>query len=482
MDIRTKLVFTLVTVALGSMLAIGTFSYRSARDLILDLRLAQLESLVETREAAIRELFDGWRDRARLIASRTQLRIRLASHNRGANPQDQEVILRILDDALESVTAVRQLAVYGWDDSLVAEVGRTGDAEPPTALPPQVGPESTSMYRSASVTADGDVLLTFLAAMRLDDATIGTLRMVIVAEELNQLTSNHRGLGETGETLIALDDDGGRPRILHPVRHPQAVETGGIGTVGDALLARALSGDRNVHTGAYPDYRGESVWAATRYLEEPGWGLVVKVDEDEHLAPIQALRRRTTELGISLSAFAILLGTILGLQFARPIHDLAQAAEEISEGNLGTRVTVTGQDEIAALARTFNHMAEGMERRVADLREFHTFFDRSMDLLCIAGTDGYFKRVNSAFERVLGWSRAELLNRPFVDFVHPDDVETTLAEVAHLAQGKPTVSFENRYRRADGSYTRLRWNTYPEPETGRLFAIAREVTDTEAQG
>lgn len=483
MDIRTKLVFTLVAVALGSMLAIGAFSYRSARNLILELRLAQLDGLVQTREAAIEELFDGWRDRARLIASRTQLRASLDVHNRNRDPQARARIERILSDALESVTAVRQLVVYGWDDVLVAEVGSGDGLETPNPLPPLVGPESTSMYRSSTVGDDGEVLVIFQATMRLNDASIGTLRMVLAAEELAQLAANHRGLGETGETLIVMDDGGNRPRVLHPPRHAVSnSQIGELGTSGDALLAQALSGDEDIHTGAYPDYRGEPVWAATRYLEEPGWGLVVKVDEDEHLAPIHELRRQTTELGITLAAFAILLGTILGLQFARPIHELAGAAERISEGRLETRVAVRGQDEVAALSRTFNQMAEGLERRVSDLREFQSFFDRSLDLLCIAGTDGYFKRINPAFTRVLGWEREQLLNAPFIDFVHPEDVEKTKAEVARLSDGLPTVSFENRYRCADGSYRRLLWNAFPDPESGRLYAIARAVPEGSREG
>jgi len=108
---------------------------------------------------------------------------------------------------------------------------------------------------------------------------------------------------------------------------------------------------------------------------------------------------------------------------------------------------------------------------------FEDFFDNSLDLLCIAGTDGYFKRINPAFEHVLGWPQDELLKHPFLDFIHPDDVEPTLHEIDRLASGQPTISFENRYRCADGSYRHLRWMAHPDPKTGLLYAIARDETE-----
>jgi len=109
---------------------------------------------------------------------------------------------------------------------------------------------------------------------------------------------------------------------------------------------------------------------------------------------------------------------------------------------------------------------------------FRTFFDLSLDLLCIANTDGYFEALNPAWTRKLGWALEDLKSRPFVDYVHPDDVEATLAEVVKLSQeGYETVSFENRYRTADGQWRWLSWTCGPDQVTGKLYAIARDVTD-----
>ncbi len=103
------------------------------------------------------------------------------------------------------------------------------------------------------------------------------------------------------------------------------------------------------------------------------------------------------------------------------------------------------------------------------------FFTYALDMLCIAGVDGYFKRVNPSFERVLGYTARELLGKPFVEFIHPDDRTETVAEVGRLAGGTPTLSFRNRYRAKDGTYKVLHWRALPEPGTGLIYAVAREV-------
>lgn len=107
------------------------------------------------------------------------------------------------------------------------------------------------------------------------------------------------------------------------------------------------------------------------------------------------------------------------------------------------------------------------------------FFALSLDLLCIAGMDGRFREINAAWERALGYSVEELTSRPFLDFVHPEDREETARAVATLAEGGEIFCFRNRYRRKDGCYRLFEWRGCVVGDRDLIYALARDVTETD---
>ncbi|MEJ2313080.1 MAG: PAS domain S-box protein [Gemmatimonadales bacterium] len=480
---RTKLVFALVAVSLGSMLALGAFTYRSARGLLREDSLEQLEGLAETKKEGLEHIISGWQDRAHLIASRTQLRLSLRDYNRSASPVARDLIERILIDALGSVATVDYLAIYDLEDRLVASASRGPGGEAAAArFRASVSGDAADLgdgvrYQGVAIPAETTLLVGTSVDLVLEGNRLGALQIVLDGREVVDLAGNPQGMGDTGETMILMQEVGGSPFLLH-LRYPWPEPPLPLSLDDTAdPLARIWAGVEGRYWDDVADYRGEPVWMATRFLPETRWGVIVKFDEAEELARINVFRTELVNLGLSLAAFAILLGAILGFHFSKPVLDLAGVAKRIHAGELDARAEIASQDEIGLFARTFNEMADELERQMKLLREFHTFFDVSLDMMCIAGTDGYFKRVNPAFERTLGWTEEQLVSKPFAEFVHPDDVEATNQEVAKLSLGIPTISFENRYRCADGTYKHLLWTSRPDAETGTLYAIARDISE-----
>jgi PAS domain S-box-containing protein len=155
-----------------------------------------------------------------------------------------------------------------------------------------------------------------------------------------------------------------------------------------------------------------------------------------------------------------------------------RSAAEVTSARL-TTVVISGGSLLAILfvsAAAFLIRRDITRRRQAE-DELGQFFTLSLDMLCIAGTDGHFKRVSPVWMRTLGFSEQQLLCTPYIQLVHPDDRAATVAEASKLARGEMSVSFENRFRCTDGSYRWLMWTAAPAPSGSVIYAAARDITD-----
>jgi PAS domain S-box-containing protein len=117
-------------------------------------------------------------------------------------------------------------------------------------------------------------------------------------------------------------------------------------------------------------------------------------------------------------------------------------------------------------------------RRAQD--ELDRFFALSLEMMCVAGFDGYFKRVNPAWQQVLGYTEEELLSRPYMEFVHPDDREATTREAGRVSEGQNVVYFENRFLHKDGTHRWLLWAATPYVEQQVVYAAAHDITERKA--
>jgi PAS domain S-box-containing protein len=210
--------------------------------------------------------------------------------------------------------------------------------------------------------------------------------------------------------------------------------------------------------------RVETARAMRAALDTGAWDVIIsdwKLPSFSGLGALQVLKEAQRHV-----AFIIVSGSVPDQAAVEAMR--AGAHDYVFKDNLSRLAPVVEREVREGRARTAL-----MKRRDEDQR----FFDLSLDMLCIAGFDGYFKRVNPAWAATLGWSAEKLLATPYLDFVHPDDRQTTIDAEAQLAdRAASVVGFENRYRCKDGKYCALLWTAAPFVEENLIYAAARDIT------
>ena len=244
---------------------------------------------------------------------------------------------------------------------------------------------------------------------------------------------------------------------------------------------------------AYRGIRGEAVLGTYAEVGQPDWAVVTELPRGEAYQGVLAEAAVFLAIILITSALAGLLGVSFARRVAVPLVHLTETAKRIAAGERELRAPVSGPQEVAGLAEAFNSMTGQVQQSVTNLEaqitevkqaeaalqakteELDRYFTNALDLLCVADTNGRFRRVNPQWEEVLGYPLAELDGRSFLDFVHPEDVAATMEAISHLDAQQPVLNFVNRYRARDGSYRWIEWRSSPRGKL--IYAAARDITD-----
>ncbi|MDH3216721.1 MAG: response regulator [Candidatus Krumholzibacteria bacterium] len=485
-SIVTKLalfVVLLLILTTGLMSAVGYFV---ARETVREGIHQRLRTAARDRHHMIEAYVAQQHERVGLVASRTRLRKLIAEYVAGVSDAESmrnqtQVILR---DAQRSTSGFDDIWVTDRDGRVITSTNYgylnrdfSNDVDFQQGLirahlgePMLQGAAVRAYLATPAKTNDGDLL--------------GVIMVLLDVTPLIDILADTPGLGATGEILVATQSNGEIRYLLPPAG------TGGRSVPASRVpaMTEAIAGQRTFEP---TEYDGVEVLAHYEPIEyQPTdfqrWGLVAKIDAAEAYAPVRDLGRRMFGLVAALLLVGILSSYFLARRLTRPIRTLTETAHAIAGGDLTVRAHVQSDDEIGALAAVFDYMTEQvaadrdtLERRVERrTAERDQFFNLSLDLLCVANLEGYFTRVNPMFSKTMGYTDAEMLEVPFVDFVHPDDHGSTLKALEQLSTGAHVVNFQNRYRCKDGTYRWLAWSTpAPAPGSNKLYAVARDITE-----
>ena len=192
--------------------------------------------------------------------------------------------------------------------------------------------------------------------------------------------------------------------------------------------------------------------------------MIEEIEQLQTLSENQASRLSDANLQLQASNQTLRIE----VEERKRLESALQRANQLLEEQLGIQA--------AQLVQTNETLLLEVQERQQAQRELEQFFSVTPTMLCIAGLNGYFKRLNPAFFQVLGYRNEELMTQPFINFVHPEDRESTIAEMENLASGGKTIAFENRYRCKDGSYRWLNWNSMASVEESVIYASAHDIT------
>jgi len=311
---------------------------------------------------------DKYLERLALVSSKTQLRINLDNYIKEKNQSDQEEMNKNLLNTRSAIAGFQNIDMLNLDGEVVASTNEE-----------KIGTNHVNEEFFVRGLVENRVDMLFLDENRnlkvhfsgpiyLEDKLIGVVVIESTTHSIISMVKNYSGLGETGETLLAKRDENGDALFITPLRFDaDAVLTKRVSKEALELpITQALLGNDQLLTDSI-DYRGEPVLAATRYVEDTDWGLVVKIDKAEAFAPVAGLRNSLILITVSASIAILFVSLYTARNITRPITDLTRTATEISGGNLSRIVEVTSKDEIGLLAQSFNQMTKNLDEAHAGL-------------------------------------------------------------------------------------------------------------------
>ncbi len=329
----------------------------------------RIESVAAVQRTRLQELYDDFLQEFARTASQPRLVSLFRDFLRTGDEAVRADIQILLEEIREASPEISLIRLAGTDGVVVASTDPEGSVllNPDGLMPelPGVG------FQNRGEVFEADVIGSFPQR----GPPLGKLEVTTSASDLEDVVTDFAGLGETGETVVAVRTQSGDARIVLP---PRFADVPGAREIipedeTEVSLTRAMAGDEVLLTDIV-DYRGEPVISATRYIPGADWGMVVEIDAEEALAPFNRTRRTLLGIAAAMALFIAGISLALARYMTRPVDELATVAGRIAAGDLDVRAPSQRRDEFGLLATVFNQMTdrlismtESVQQRVTEL-------------------------------------------------------------------------------------------------------------------
>ncbi|MCX4029266.1 diguanylate cyclase [Endozoicomonas sp. SM1973] len=416
LGLRQKIATTILVVTVVLLLISGSLYYINSQQALTQAIKHHLATTLTIQAARLNQVIQQHQERLALLTSRTQLRLSLRDHLEVPNPAALAKVTKILIDAKKAIPDFRGIMVLSLQGDVLAATEPAlldsdfTDLHLPTPTP--------QMWVRVVVTPQNQKQLHIVSPLVLENKELGQLVVIAGLESIQAIVTGLIGLGLSEETIISYQTAEGQVESILPVRFANQLQPFQLKINPFKLITAGQAPELLELT----DYQGHQVFAYVTTFSKTGWGMTLKIDQDEALAPL-ARQRHFMIIALLVSAFVtILFAVFLATSITRPINSLTHVAVMIANGDLSQRIHSFTNDELGVLARAFNQMAdkliaanELLEERVRnktrDLAETNEkLLLANSQLERISRLDGLTEIANRrAFDQVLAqeWSRCQ---------------------------------------------------------------------------
>ena len=352
----------------------GLFTYTEMEQTIKSEILKKLEIVAKLKEKNFQDVFEQNKEKLNLVSSRYQLKVELDNYNTNSNKinkiASQKIMNEILNAIKPEVTKFEDIIILNLSGRVVASTNDTYIGTIHTNYTYFIEGKKQNNVTILYKDKNQELKSYLTGPLVLNDKLLG---VVTIFYNLGDLLSMFKVFEEqvaTGEINLVMKDSNGDALIINPLRYNPAVSlnlTVSKDQVDTPIIQSLLKNEK-----IFPeskDYRGVDVLAVTRYLENLGWGLVVKMDKVEAFAPLENLKYVTILSGILVGVAIIITSTFLGNSISRPIQKLRDIMNEVAQGKFDSKIDVKGTQEIEDLAKQLEVMRFNISNTNTHLNE-----------------------------------------------------------------------------------------------------------------